>query len=222
MSTYASTDRTGGRICCLAACVLPCCRGILNPNLYALMGIAAYNTISHFYMAWAVVQIEKEKKKHTGPPTSLLGQLLWREFFYSIGSQTPNFDHMVGNDLCKQIDWDVNHEWYQAWEESRTGYPWIDAIMKQLHHDGWLHHLARHATARSASMHQSTCMCPGLVHTYAASSAPTCPSPLAAWLWQRQRGCVGMSQPAAQLFCACSASGCWPAYAGRHLRWDYL
>lgn len=34
-----------------------------------------------------------------------------------------------------------------AWEESRTGYPWIDAIMKQLTTEGWIHHLARCVTA---------------------------------------------------------------------------
>jgi cryptochrome len=29
---------------------------------------------------------------HTDPPTSLLGQLYWREFFYTVGHDTPNFD----------------------------------------------------------------------------------------------------------------------------------
>lgn len=28
-----------------------------------------------------------------------------------------------------------------------TGYPWIDAIMRQLRDEGWIHHLARHAVA---------------------------------------------------------------------------
>ena len=31
---------------------------------------------------------------------------------------------MEGNVLCKQIDWDDNAEFYRAWEEARTGYPW--------------------------------------------------------------------------------------------------
>ena len=34
-----------------------------------------------------------------------------------------------------------------AWENSRTGYPFIDAAMAQLRSEGWLHHLARHAVA---------------------------------------------------------------------------
>jgi len=35
----------------------------------------------------------------------------------------------------------------EAWEYSRTGYPFIDAIMAQLRTEGWIHHLARHAVA---------------------------------------------------------------------------
>ena len=34
-----------------------------------------------------------------------------------------------------------------AWEEGRTGYPYIDAIMTQLKMEGWIHHLARHSVA---------------------------------------------------------------------------
>merc|ERR1712176_714061 len=35
----------------------------------------------------------------------------------------------------------------QAWKEARTGFPWIDAAMTQLHQEGWIHHLARHSLA---------------------------------------------------------------------------
>ena len=31
--------------------------------------------------------------------------------------------------------------------QGETGYPWIDAIMKQLKHEGWIHHVARHAVS---------------------------------------------------------------------------
>ena len=56
-----------------------------------------------------------------------------REFFYLVGYATDSFDKMEGNAICKQIDWDENEEFYRAWDEARTGFPWIDAIMKQLH-----------------------------------------------------------------------------------------
>jgi cryptochrome len=83
----------------------------------------------------------------TQPPVSLEGQLLWREYFYYYSYCTPNFDRMVDNTNCKQIPWDRNHELISAWENSKTGYPFIDAIMAQLRTEGWIHHLARHAVA---------------------------------------------------------------------------
>lgn len=85
------------------------------------------------------------------PPVSLDGQLLWREFYYLVASQTRNYDKMVGNPICRQIPWrdpttDAEAaEHLAAWSEGRTGYPWIDACMAQLHAQGWIHHLGRHA-----------------------------------------------------------------------------
>lgn len=38
-------------------------------------------------------------------------------------------------------------EWFQRWAEGTTGFPWIDALMRQLRHDGWIHHLGRHSVA---------------------------------------------------------------------------
>lgn len=84
---------------------------------------------------------------HTMPPVSLLGQLMWREFYYTAGAGTKNFDKMVGNTVCTQIPWGKNDEHLKAWAEGRTGYPFVDAIMRQLKQEGWIHHLARHMVA---------------------------------------------------------------------------
>ena len=87
---------------------------------------------------------------HAKPPVSLEGQLFWREFFYLNAYAVPNFGKMEGNPICRQIEWKTGaeaKELVRKWEFSQTGYPWIDAIMTQLRQEGWIHHLARHATA---------------------------------------------------------------------------
>nr|XP_040234734.2 cryptochrome-1 [Anopheles coluzzii] len=86
-------------------------------------------------------------QKHSQPPVSLIGQVMWREFYYCVAAATPNYDKMVGNGICTQIDWDTNKDHLEAWTHGRTGYPFIDAIMRQLRQEGWIHHLARHAVA---------------------------------------------------------------------------
>lgn len=92
-------------------------------------------------------EIYSQARSYSKPPVSLEGQLLWREFFYTAGYGTPNFDRMVGNPICRQIPWKDDDVLLAAWRESKTGYPWIDAAMMQLRKWGWMHHLARHAVA---------------------------------------------------------------------------
>jgi len=99
-----------------------------------------------FYHELEVIK-RASKKPITQPPVSLHGQLMWREFFYLCSVTTPNFGKMVGNPKCKQIPWDHDEAFVEAFKNARTGYPYIDAIMTQLRQEGWIHHLARHSVA---------------------------------------------------------------------------
>ncbi|GMI86119.1 UV REPAIR DEFECTIVE 3 [Hibiscus trionum] len=106
-----------------------------------------FGCLSSRYFYQCLKDVYKNVKRHTSPPVSLVGQLLWREFFYTVAFGTPNFDKMKGNKICKQIPWNDDDKLLAAWREARTGYPWIDAIMVQLRKWGWMHHLARHSVA---------------------------------------------------------------------------
>ena len=48
------------------------------------------------------MQILKSRTGYTRPPVSLVGQLFWREYFYTVGHATPNYHKMEGNQLSKQ------------------------------------------------------------------------------------------------------------------------
>lgn len=84
---------------------------------------------------------------HTKPPESLLGQLFFREQFYMLGATTKNFDKAKGNKYCLDVPWDNKSTFQKAWAEGKTGYPFIDGLMRQLKETGWIHHLGRHAVA---------------------------------------------------------------------------
>ena len=77
----------------------------------------------------------------------LTKNLLLREFAFLIGSSSPKFDVMYGNPVCIQLPWDENEHYLQAWREGKTGYPWIDAIIRQVRQEGWAHFLARQSIA---------------------------------------------------------------------------
>lgn len=119
----------------------------LQPSTTVLSPYLKFGCISSRLMYADLQKVLKKKKKHTLPPVSLVGQLLWREFFYTAAVSEPNFDRMIGNSICRQIPWQKNQRYLEAWAYGRTGYPFIDAIMRQLRQEGWIHHLARHAVA---------------------------------------------------------------------------
>ncbi|CAG5853193.1 unnamed protein product [Menidia menidia] len=118
----------------------------LSPSTTVLSPYITFGCLSVRTFWWRLTEVYKGSK-HSDPPVSLHGQLLWREFFYTASVGIPNFNKMEGNPVCTQIDWDKNSEYLTAWKEARTGFPFIDAIMTQLRQDGWIHHLARHAVA---------------------------------------------------------------------------
>jgi cryptochrome len=100
-------------------------------------------------MLWHKVNAHYMKAKtYTKPPASLHGQLYFRDMFYLLSYCIPNWDKPVGNPVCKDIAWDTkNTKFLTAWEEGKTGYPYIDALMRQLDKTGWMHHLGRHAVS---------------------------------------------------------------------------
>ena len=85
---------------------------------------------------------------HTKPPQSLIGQLMFREMFYLLSRSVENWDDDEGNSNCKPIEWgEFDEGLVSAWEKGMTGFPYIDAMMRQLESTGWMHHLGRHAVS---------------------------------------------------------------------------
>jgi cryptochrome len=119
----------------------------LQPSTTVLSPYLKFGCLSARLFYWTLKDIFSRTKKYSQPPVSLEGQMYWREFFYFNGAHIPNFDRIEGNPICRQIQWDNNQEFFEAWRNSKTGYPFIDAIMTQLRDEGWIHHLARHAVA---------------------------------------------------------------------------
>ncbi|KAM4743813.1 cryptochrome circadian regulator 5 isoform 2-T3 [Anableps anableps] len=117
-----------------------------SPSTTVLSPYISFGCLSARTFWWRLTEVYRDRK-HSNPPVSLHGQLLWREFFYTCSVGIPNFDKMKENPVCVKVDWDTNPQYLAAWREARTGFPFIDAIMTQLRQEGWIHHLARHAVA---------------------------------------------------------------------------
>ncbi len=80
-------------------------------------------------------------------PEALLRQLFWRDFFTHIAFFFP---HVFGHPFHQEYDaadWRENTTLLQRWREGSTGFPIVDAGMRQLQATGWMHNRARLITA---------------------------------------------------------------------------
>lgn len=66
----------------------------------------------------------------------IVGQLIWREYFYTMSRTNHNYDKSVNNPICLAIPWDQNASHFDKWKNGLTGYPFIDAGIRQLNQEG--------------------------------------------------------------------------------------
>jgi deoxyribodipyrimidine photo-lyase len=74
---------------------------------------------------------------------SYLRQLAWREFACHLLVEHPHTITQPFTPLFKHFPWRSNARWLKAWQQGRTGYPMVDAAMRQLWTTGWMHNRAR-------------------------------------------------------------------------------
>ncbi len=74
-------------------------------------------------------------------------ELAWREFYFAILHYFPNVLHEEFNPDWRGLPWDPPAESFDAWKEGRTGFPIIDAGMRQLKLTGFMHNRVRMITA---------------------------------------------------------------------------
>jgi deoxyribodipyrimidine photo-lyase len=74
---------------------------------------------------------------------SWLNELIWREFYQMILYHFPDVLRQAFRPEMRQLPWENNEEWFAAWTAGQTGYPVVDAAMRQLNETGWMHNRAR-------------------------------------------------------------------------------
>jgi deoxyribodipyrimidine photo-lyase len=70
-------------------------------------------------------------------------ELVWREFYQHAMYFFPELANGPYREEFKDFPWDNNIEHFQAWCEGKTGYPIVDAAMRQLNQTGWMHNRCR-------------------------------------------------------------------------------
>ncbi len=76
-----------------------------------------------------------------------LSELAWRDFYFMILWHHPRVVTQSFKPEYDQVQWDDAPDLWQAWCEARTGYPLVDAGMRQLLQTGYMHNRLRMVTA---------------------------------------------------------------------------
>ena len=85
-----------------------------------------------------------------------LKELIWREFFMQILWHFPKVVHHSFKEKYDNIAWENNEELFQKWCEGKTGYPIVDAGMRELNETGLMHNRVRMVCASFLTKHLLT------------------------------------------------------------------
>jgi len=99
------------------------------------------------YIRWGCVsplELAREAGERRGG-AAFVRQLCWRDFHHQVLAATPSLPH---RDYRRRGDrWSRSQRTLEAWQEGRTGYPLVDAAMRQLAEEGFMHNRARMTVA---------------------------------------------------------------------------
>lgn len=70
-------------------------------------------------------------------------ELIWREFYYHILYHFPEVEHEAFNKKYNKLKWENSKSLFEKWKKGETGFPIVDAAMKQLNQTGWMHNRLR-------------------------------------------------------------------------------
>ena len=116
-----------------------------NRNFAALDGTSKMSTYLKFGEIHPRTLLENlgESKAHD----TFRKEIAWREFYADVLFNNPMTDIDYYAPKFKEMRYDKPSKQFKAWCEGKTGYPFVDAAMRQLILEGWMHNRTRMVVA---------------------------------------------------------------------------
>lgn len=105
------------------------------------------------HLRFGTISVRKLAKRALALNETYLNELIWRDFYHMI---LWHFPHAAKNAFKKEYDkivWRNNEEEFKKWCEGKTGYPIVDAGMRELNATGYMHNRVRMITASFLTKH---------------------------------------------------------------------
>lgn len=90
------------------------------------------------YLKFGVISV-REAYKYSSKSNTFRQQLFWKDFWTYINFWYP--DYKGNGDRPRK--WNINKRWLDAWKFGKTGFPIVDAGMRQMLETGWMHNRVR-------------------------------------------------------------------------------
>lgn len=106
------------------------------------------------HLRFGTVSIRDEVRKAASLNQTFLNELIWREFYMSILWHFPHVGHHKSfKPAYDHIQWRNDEGEFKKWCEGQTGYPIVDAGMRQLNKTGYMHNRVRMITGSFLCKH---------------------------------------------------------------------
>jgi deoxyribodipyrimidine photo-lyase len=105
------------------------------------------------HLRFGTLSIRSLALKAASLNATYLNELIWREFYMMILGNAPQVVDRAFKPQYDHIPWRTNEEDFQAWCEGRTGYPIVDAGMRELNATGFMHNRVRMIVASFLTKH---------------------------------------------------------------------
>jgi deoxyribodipyrimidine photo-lyase len=115
---------------------LPSVKGVSYLSVHNRFGTISIREIA------SIAYAETLRKKNVGAET-WLSELIWRDFYFQIIFHHPHAAESAFRPEYDAIKWPNDKKLFKAWCEAKTGYPLIDAAMRQINQTGYMHNRLR-------------------------------------------------------------------------------
>lgn len=105
------------------------------------------------HFRFGTISIRDKALKASRLNETFLSELIWRDFYAMILEQFPHVADGPFRAKYAQIEWRNNEEEFKAWCAGKTGYPIVDAGMRELNTTGFMHNRVRMITASYLTKH---------------------------------------------------------------------
>ncbi len=105
------------------------------------------------HLRFGTISIRELARKALEENETYLNELIWRDFYQMILFHFPNSVNYAFKKQYDNIVWEFNEVLFEAWKKGETGYPLVDAGMRELNETGHMHNRVRMVVASFLTKH---------------------------------------------------------------------